>query len=52
MLKENSAQTQGMVASKNHLASATALLQQKYEKFKGDPIEFKTFLIALYACVQ
>ena len=37
-------QIQGMVASQHHLATAIALPEPEVRKFKGDPLEFKTFL--------
>ena len=45
-------QIQGMVASQNQLATAIALPEPEVQKFKGDPMEFKTFLMAFDARVQ
>lgn len=45
-------QIQGMVASQHHLATAIALPEPEVRKFKGDPLEFKTFLMAFDARVQ
>ena len=45
-------QIQGMVASQNQLATAIALPEPEVQKFKGDPMEFKTFLMAFDAPVQ
>ena len=45
-------QIQGMVASQHHLATAIALTEPEVRKFKGDPSEFKTFLMAFDARVQ
>ena len=45
-------QIQGMVASQNQLATAIALLEPEVQKFKGDPMELKTFLMAFDARVQ
>ena len=45
-------QIQGMVASQNQLATAITLPEPEVRKFKGDPMEFKTFLMAFDARVQ
>ena len=45
-------QIQGMVASQHHLATAIAIPEPEVRKFKGDPLEFKTFLMAFDARVQ
>jgi len=41
-----------MVASQNQLAAEIALPEPEVRKFKGDPMEFKTFLMAFDARVQ
>ena len=52
VLKIQHEQIQGMVASQNQLATAIALPEPEVQKFKGDPMEFKTFLMAFDARVQ
>ena len=45
-------QIQGLVASQYQLATVIALPEPEVRKFKGDPMEFKTFLMAFDARIQ
>ena len=45
-------QIQGMFASQNQIATAITLPQPEVPKFKGDPMDFKTFLMAFDTRIQ
>lgn len=43
---------QQMISSQHKFATAITLAQPEVPKLKGDPMEFKTFVMAFDACVQ